>query len=785
MLAAALLGAWWWLRSSLPPEAGELAVGGISGEVRIARDTNGVPHITAGDLADALYGLGFAHAQDRLWQMEFQRRLGAGRLSEIFGARTLELDRNLRTIGFAQLAARAAERLDPEARRLLDSYVAGVNAYLSTRRGALPLEFLLTDSRPEPWTAADSLVWLYMMGWTLSTNMEEEMLRARVLARFDQARLDEMFPDYPSRALAPVGPAIQALQTLYRGLDWRGAARLAGALPAAPAASNNWVVDGRRSASGKPMLANDPHLSLTAPGIWYLARLSVPGLELVGGTLPGLPGVVIGHNGQLAWGLTNLMADVQDLYVEKLIPGDPRRYLTPDGPQPFATRTETIKVHGAADVDIAIRSTRHGPVISDVHPRAAQAAPEGHVISLAWMPAQIEDRTLSGLLALNQARNVAGAREAGRRIGVVALNLLTADSEGRIAYQAVGAVPQRQPDNPLQGTLPNPGWEAVYDWIGAIAYEDLPQALDPPGGMLATANHKVVDDDYPHRLSNSWLPGYRIRRIEEVLRATPRHNAGSFAALQMDARSLHATDLLPRLTRIEPTGAAAHRAIELLRRWDGTMAAERPEPLIFAAWYREILRVVLSDELGDLYEPFVEPPVFGMRFLFMQRVLESEAGWCDDRRTTETETCNQALERALDAALERLAARHGDDMSAWRWGEAHRAVWRHQALADMPLLGAWLSPGGPAPGEAETVNASPFATLPGQPFDSSYGPGLRMIVDLANPPAALFIAPPGQSGNPLSRHYRDMHAPWQAGDHIDIPPLPAGGPALLLRPAGS
>ena len=744
---------WLWLRSSLPQVDGTIRVQGLGAPVTIVRDRFAIPHIEAESARDALFGLGFVHAQDRLWQMEFQRRVGAGRLAEIVGAGALPTDRFLRTLGLYRRAAASLAYLEPESVAWLEAYSAGVNAHLATRRGALPPEFLLLRHHDiEPWTPADSLVWLRMMALDLGMNWRDELLRARLARRLSDAQIADIWPDTPE------GTPI-TLAALARELPFD---RLAAALPPGPLpgqGSNAWVVDGRHSASGAPLLANDPHLGLQAPGIWYLAHLRAPDLELMGATLPGVPAVVLGHNGSIAWGFTNTGSDTQDLFIEQLDPADPGRYLTPDGAVPFAVHEEVIAVKDGPPVTLRVRETRHGPVLSDLIPDAGSLFAAGRVVALAWPALAEDDLSLQALFKLGRAGDWDAFVAALRDVGAPQQNILYADVAGRIGFIAPGRVPVRRRGD---GRWPVPGWSGEYDWQGWIPFEELPQEIDPPDGRFANANNRIVPDDYPHLLTADWEPAYRARRIAELLDAPP-YELDDFAALQKDQRSLLAVDLLPLMLEAEPASPEAAEAMARLAAWDRVMAADAAEPLIFAAWYRELSRLIYADELGELF-----PAFWHLRPQFMDRVLRVRTVWCDDVATPEVEDCPTMAARALDLALADLRARFGS-AEGWRWGDAHPARMAHAIFEDLPVLGRLFDLAPATGGDGVTVNVGHYVLRdPERPFASVHAASYRGLYDLADLDRSRFIASTGQSGNPLSAHYRDLTTPWAAGAYLPM-----------------
>ena len=763
LAGTALAAGYWALRSSLPDLEGRRAVVGLDSSVDIVRGAFGVPHIFAASTGDAYFGLGFAHAQDRLWQMEIQRRVGAGRLSEVLGTATLDLDKFFRTLGLTRAAAQSLAAIDDATRNALDAYAAGVNAFLATREGLLPPEFLILRApAPEPWSAVDSVIVLKLMTWRLSMNWRDELLRARLAGRLAPERIDELW-----RSDAPVTTPV--LSTTMLDALW--ARTPPGSGPGT--GSNNWAVNGARSASGKPLLANDPHLALSAPGPLYLAHLSAPGFNVVGGTLPGLPNIVLGHNGRIAWSLTTTGADTQDLFVERPDPADPTRYLTPDGSLPFETRREVIAVRGEADVSITVRASRHGPIVSDVID-AEQSEP----LALRWTALDADDTSPQGLIKLDAARNWDDFLDAAQDIHAPQQNVVYADVDGNIGFYAPARVPIRKAGD---GAAPVAGWTGEYDWIGYIPFEALPHSFNPPRGVIVTANDKIVPDDYPYLIARDWAPPYRARRIEDLIAGLPRHTPESFRVIQTDVVSLMARDMLPHLASAAP-GTAAGRAIQgQLTGWDGTMAADRPEPLIFWAWYRALTRLVYADELGDLFSG-----AWGPRPLFMRWVLGGDgARWCDDVGTDAIESCAARAATALDSAAADLAERYGDDPAAWRWGDAHAADHGHPVFRKRALLGALFGYRQGNGGDHYTINAAGF-TLgnESEPFTQIHGPALRAIYDLADLDQSLFVTSTGQSGHPLSRHYRDTAARWLAHQPFAIPTSPDAidGPRIELTP---
>lgn len=754
------------LRTSLPTIDGEIVLAGLDAEIEILREANGVPHIYAETEADAYFGLGFVHAQDRLFQIEMRRRLGAGRMSEILGRRSVDIDHFFRTLGIYRAAKRGFAALDGRTQAAYEAYAKGVNAYLENRGGLLPPEFLILRAPPpEPWTPADSLVVLKLMAWDLAGNWRDELLRARLASRLSPEQIIALWPPYPGDG--PVAlPQLRFLDFENVGaLDGLGLDELWRRTPDGPTAdvgSNNWVVSGDRSESGKPLLANDPHLGLGAPGPFYLAHLVAPGLDVVGATLPGAPGVVLGHNQRIAWGFTNTRPDTQDLYIETLDPNDPTRYLAPDGSRAFETRSETIAVKGEAGVEVVLRVSRHGPVLSDLQALDSRTDAPSEVMALAWTALRDDDKTPQAGLALSRARDWPDFVAALEDFHGPQQNMVYADRDGNIGFIAPALVPIRRRGD---GWLPAPGSSGDYDWDGFVPFKDLPRAFNPPAGYIVTANNKIVSDDYPYFITRDWTPPYRADRITDLLEGR-KHDVESFRAIQADQLSLMARQMLPYLLAAEPDSDAALAVQSQLRDWDGVMDRERFEPLVFAAWYRELTTLVYGDELGPLFSA-----AWGQRPLFMGAVLEGRAGdWCDDIATDEEETCTGRSTLALERAVAGLSLIYGDSTSRWRWGDAHNAEHAHRIFQDWAPFSWWFDIAIENGGGRYTVNAAGFRfNQRKRPFAQNHGPAMRAIYDLAALDQSLFITSTGQSGNPLSPHYRDFVERWRDHRPFTIP----------------
>ena len=794
-----------YLRRSLPVVDGTVTVSGIHGPIDIIRDADAIPHVFASTKADALFGLGYVHAQDRLWQMEFQRRIGFGRLSEVFGAATIPQDRFLRTVGFGRAARAAWNQMPPWAKDQITAYTDGVNAFIGTHHGsALPPEFSLLRFEPEPWSGPDVAVWVKMMAWDLSANYSFELLRDDLVRAVGVERMAQLMPPYPTNGLSivtggrtgssePGGPGESGASRGSGGLSRQSrapaavpregleshsfasalsqgdpvvAAFLLGNTRAEALGSNNWVVDGTMTASGKPMLANDPHLSAKTPSTWYLAHMAGGDFEVIGATLPGTPAVAIGRNRFIAWGETNVAADVEDLFRERL--DATGKFAEFRGAQePIREIPETILVKGAPSVQLTVRVTRHGPIVSDAinaineaspkTPKAARLDP----LAFRWTALDDDDTTLQSFLKVNEARNWEDFSGALREFVAPSQNFVYADVDGHIGYYAPGRIPVRAGGD---GSRPTDGWTGATEWTGSVPFAELPHLYDPPGHFIVTANHRPAPADYPYLLGLEWVEPYRAQRILDLLAGRSNLKPQDFAALQADTLSLHAKALLPVLLAHVKTDSQSRReALNILSSWDANARGDGNAPAIFAAWFHELASAIAGDELGPrALDGYASRFTFITRFV-IDTLTGHDARWCDDVRTPTTETCDEAVTRALDAGLARLTTTSGNNPASWRWETIHPAMFPHQGLDSVRILRPLLSRSVPNGGDWSTVNVGPVAA--DELFEQHSVPGYRQIVDLSPANDSRFLDAVGESGHFLSPHYDDFLADWRAVRH--------------------
>ena len=803
LAALAALGVYYLASRSLPDYQSNHSVRGITAPVEIVRDHANVPHIFGETDEDVFFGLGFAHAQDRLWQMTMMRRTVQGRLSELFGARMAKTDELMRRLDLYGLAVTSLEAQDAETRAALEAYARGVNAWIAAvnedamGRGAP--EFFLFSPEIAHWQPADSLAIAKLMALQLAQQLPAEVRRARVSLALPEARVPDILPDAPGQGIA----ALPDYAQLVPGVTRSFAALPVEDDPLSPVprpgfggASNAWAAAPSRSASGGTLLANDPHLGFTAPSIWYLARLELKTGGVIGGTIPGMPIVLVGRSARLGWGMTSAYLDDQDLFIEKLNPDDPTQYLTPGGYRPFETRRSIIRIKDAEPLTITLRWSENGPVLPGSHFGLASVTPKGHVAALSWTALSGEDSTVSAQMALMRAQSVEEGLAAGEGFVAPAQNLMLVDKD-TIAMQLAGAMPRRDARHQSQGRLPAPGWLEQNRWQGMFPYSANPRFVAPKGGILGNTNNKIVDRPFPLHVSYFWGDTQRINRWQRLMQNREVHTRDSFIEAQLDTVSFTARALLPLIARDlwftgepAPEGTPEHRrqqALELLANWNGEMNEHMPEPLIYAAWLRHLQDRLIRDDLGPLARDFthVEP-------LFLERVfrdVDGASAWCDVVQSTARESCTDIARASLDEALIWIGENFGGNLETLRWGEAHQAWHDHPVLGEVPLLKWLVNIRQPTSGGDNTLLRGMTSGVDPTPFANVHGAGYRGVYDFADPDSSVFIISTGQSGHPLSRHYDDLGELWRRGEYIpmSLDPELARAAAVgvtRLKPAG-
>ncbi|THH38731.1 penicillin acylase family protein [Aliishimia ponticola] len=783
LVLLALLGVYYFASRSLPDYDRTIETAGLGAPVEIVRDNANVPHIFGASDEDVFFGLGFAHAQDRLWQMTMLRRTAQGRLSELFGEATLGVDTFLRRLDLYGYARQSQSVQDAYTTAALKAYSAGVNARLeqinaeALGRGAP--EMFVFNAPIAPWVPTDSLAISKLLAVQLSGHLEEEVLRARVsLALDDPSRVADVMPDHPGPGIAVLPEYAQLFPTVER----HAKARMEQRHPLDPVpergfagASNAWAAAPNRSAAGGTLLANDPHLGFSAPAIWFLARLELESGGVIGGTIPGMPAVLTGRSARLGWGLTTAYVDDQDVYIEKLNPDDTGQYLTPDGYKPFESRASIINIKDAAPITVQLRWTENGPVLPPSRYGLGLITPPGHVASVAWTVLTGEDTSVSAALGVMRAQSVEEAIRAAEVYVAPAQNLTLVDTE-TIALKTIGYVPRRDARHASQGRIPSQGWRAENRWDGRMPYLSNPEFVAPVSGLLGNTNNKTVERPFPNHISFMWGDAQRVRRWQNLMQSREVHTRDSFIEAQLDTVSYTARSLLPLIgADLWFTGDAApdgtperkrQRALSLLASWNGEMNEHLPEPLLYAAWLRALQTRLIQDDLGPLEKEFthVDP-------LFIERVFRDIDGasiWCDVKQSAPVETCTDIARAALDDALIWIEERWGDNFEALRWGDAHQATHDHQVLGEIPLIGGIFNIRQSTSGGDNTLLRGRTSGVEPDPFFNVHGAGYRGVYDFADPDSSVFIISTGQSGHFLSRYYDDLAQLWRRGEYIPM-----------------
>jgi penicillin amidase len=756
-------------------------VKGLEDTVTIERDARGVARIEARGTPDLCFAQGFVHAQDRLFQLEFYRRVGAGRVSEFAGADGIQIDRLMRTLGLRRFADKEVDLLPQRDIEVLSAYAAGVNAAMEAAP-ALPLEHQLLRIQPEPWVTQDSLVVRKIIALGFSTNMETELFRAELVAKVGAEKAARLEPQYPHGSPLVMDPGVAWSGDALDLIEQIAEVREAIGWSLEPAGSNNWAVSGERSVTGMPLLAGDPHITTSIPDTWYTLEASTPDLELRGGSMPGFPGLVIGHTRHVAWSFTNVMADTQDLFVEHIREGE-------DGPEyefqgewrPVTVHHEEIQIKGGEPERLEVRETHHGPVVTGV-----LGAQTGEPLTLAWTAIKEPVVNSTGIDA-GAFRNGEELVEAFRTYSTPCMNMVWADSSGNIGYKLVGKIPIRRGGCP---DLPKPGWTGEYEGYGWVPYDELPEIVNPSGGVLVTANNRIAPDDYPHHITSEYLDGHRAARIEQLLGERDKHSLDDFARIQLDLYSIPGEQTAHRLARLRPSGQREVRAIERLKSWDHKLDPGTIAGTIYAVFTAHFARAVSEAVIGD--PDFAErwrsrsqlgfTPMVSSPWRFQARLIEL---WDEgDEELIGGRSWDELALEALSQALDELEARWGTDPAGWTWGRVHGVRFAHPLgegdTKASKMLDRLLSRRLPAGGGQETVCQVGFVPHAGD-YTGTWAPSYRLLADLGTPERSRWQHMTGQSGQPSSPHYDDLLQDWHAGRSYEF-----GQPAaetLHLDPA--
>ncbi|MDG1378136.1 MAG: penicillin acylase family protein [Yoonia sp.] len=781
-LVAVIGVSYYFAMRSLPEYNAQAAALGLKAPVEIVRDNANVPHIFGANDEDVYFALGYAHAQDRLWQMTMLRRTAQGRLSELFGERTLGIDKVLRRFDLYTLAVGSVEVQTDETKAALTAYSAGVNAWMAEinagARGRGAPEMWLFNQAIAPWQPADSIAILKLMALQLSSHLELEVLRARSSLMLAPERLADIMPDDQSTGIAALPDYAALVPDLPR---YTPNMRLAyGPLnPSQPpdlaGASNAWAASAERSATGATLLANDPHLGLTAPTIWYLARLELQTGGVIGGTIPGIPAVMTGRSADLGWGLTSSYLDDQDVYLEELNPENPNEYRTATGWAKFRTRESIINIKDASAVTLKLLWSQNGPIMPATQYDLGAITPAGHVAAISWTALSDKDTSMSAALALTKAQTVQEAIAAAETYIAPSQNLTLAD-RNQIAMKTIGAMPARNPQSQSKGRLPSYGYIEANRWEGRLPYASNPEFVNPKSGILGNTNNKTVDRPFPNHVSYEWGDTQRINRWKHLMESRAVHTRESFIEAQLDTVSYTARSLLPLIgADLWFTGEAApagtqerkrQQALTLLAAWNGEMNEHLPEPLLYAAWLHHLQDRLIKDELGPLSSefPHVNP-------VFIERVFRNVDGaaiWCDVLQSAPVETCTDIARLALDDALVWIAENVGNGIAALRWGDQHQATQDHPVLGEVPVLNWFVNIRQSTSGGDNTLQRGRTSGVDPNPFQNVHAAGYRGVYDFADPDSSVFVTATGQSGHPLSRYYDNMGELWRRGEYIPM-----------------
>jgi len=803
LVVAALFLGYYFASRSLPDYDTTFEVIGLNAPVEIVRDNANVPHIFGQTDEDVFYALGLAHAQDRLWQMTMLRRTAQGRLSELFGERTVPIDTLIRRFDLHSLSQRSVRAMDAETQAALQAYSAGVNAWIGEvnagARGRGAPEMWMFNHAIAPWQPADSVAIVKVMALQLSSHLEEEVLRARTsLILNNDDRLRDIIPDFPGSGITAL-PSFTALMPDVPRYTPNNRMAFDPISPVVPrtlaGASNAWSAAVSRSATGSTLLANDPHLGLTAPSIWYLARLELQGGGVIGGTIPGVPVIMLGRSESIGWGITSSYLDDQDVYIEEVNPANASQYRTPDGWAQFETRESIILVADSDPVTLQLQWTTNGPVLPPNQYDLGTIRPPGHVTTVAWTALSDQDTTLQAAMNLMRATNVEAAIEAAEEY-VAPSQMLTLADRNSVALKLIGHIPNRDVNHVTQGRMPHFGYLEQNRWNGRRDYAENPEQIDPIGGIVGNTNNKVSDEAFPAHVSFNWGDSQRVNRWQLLMQAREVHTRDSFIEAQLDTVSYTARSILPLIgADLWFTGEAAPEgtpdrlrqdALALLGEWNGEMNEHLPEPLLYSAWMRALQDRLIRDELGPLAREFthVEP-------LFIERVFRDTDGasvWCDVLQSAPVETCSDIARLALDEALIWVAEHHGTALETLRWGDAHEATHDHPVLGEAPVLNWFVNIRQSTSGGDNTLMRGRTSGVGDNPFLNVHAAAYRGVYDFADPDSSVFITSTGQSGHFLSRYYDDLGDLWRRGEYIPMsldPALARGGAVgiTILEPA--
>lgn len=773
------------LKKSLPKYDGEKSVKGLHDNVEIYRDAFAIPMIKAGNDEDAAFALGYVHAQERLFQMDIARRAGEGRLSEVLGAKTIPVDQMFRTVGIYKNVKMNYDKLNPLSKKILEAYSKGVNAFLKEAKGKYPVEFDVLGYDPYPWKPEHSLIIAKLMGWELNLSWWTDLTFSQLVQKFGAEKAKELLPDFPENSPTIIPADIKRFASIKNDLmkvdqQFRNLTGFVGT----HIGSNNWIVNGKMSASGKPIIANDPHLAFTAPGRWFFAMIRSDDWNAEGFTIPGLPAIVIGKNQNIAWAMTNVMADDADFYVEKIDPVGQNYFLNGTWRQ-LRIEKDTIHVKDSTSVIYEIKRTHRGPIITNIHPFKIMYPNTGvqtAQMSMRWTGQDFSDEMFAAI-SINKSKNWDDFKNAVRYFTVPGQNFVYGDVNGNIGYICAAKLPIRTTNS---STLIYDGTTDANEWKGFVPYEEMPKLFNPPQNYIASANNKTIMN-FKYHISNIWEPSSRIERITELLNSKPIQSKEDFKKYQNDFVSPYAKKItryiISAFDSVRITDKNLRLALELFKNWDYEMNAKSQVPTIYTRFFQNLIKNIFIDEMGDdLLKEYVF--IANVPYRIIPKMLEvNRSSFFDDIRTPQVETRDDIIRKSLVDALSQLEKKHEMEIANWQWGEIHKVTFKHMFHDASPLLDKLINIGPFSIGGDGTTIFNTEYSFPelyeqsldltkqhrSEPYSNILGPSMRYIFDFADPDHLEFILPTGQSGHFMSNHYKDMSDMWLKGKYIKLP----------------
>jgi penicillin amidase len=767
LIAGVIIG-YYLVTRSFPKISGSQSVQGLAQEVKVCRDEYGVPHIIAQSEYDAFFTVGYTHAQDRLWQMDLIRRVGMGRLSEIFGEPALKLDKMFRTLGLWRHAQKLSQSIDEDTRKALQAYTDGVNQFITINAGKYPIEFDMLNVEPEPWRLEHSLLVSRLMAWELNYSRWVDLLLAELIQRFGEEKAREIFPYWSEDAPFIIPNRLKGKTVTENLRPWFDTEREYCSLfgvRALESGSNAWVISGKKSTTGKPILANDPHLFLMSPARWYELHIIAPTFDVAGMSIPGVPFVVVGRNQRIAWGVTNAMIDDEDFYIEEVDSlQHPTSYKFNNEWRPISEIIDTIIVKGSLPVVLSIYSTHRGTIVNKIEPNAQSIS---SLISMRWVGHEISNEA-GTFYRINKATNWKDFEEALKSFAVPAQNFVYADVDGNIGYRTGGKLPIRTTKGP---TFPFPGWIEEYDWKGFVPFDQMPHTFNPSEEFIATANNKIVDDSYPYHISNHWESPWRSIRISEVLREQEKFTMEDVRRLQLDLISVQAREMVPFIIHaydsVTVSDPDVKTTLKYFQNWNYEMRKEDVSTTIFQVIVTKLIYNTFHDKMGDrlygLYDTLASTPLSAISHLFKN----PESDWFDDINTDARENRDDIIRKSVSDALSTLKSELGGELKEWQWGRLHAVTFRH-IFGSHALLAGFFNIGPfPVGGSHATVNVGQYFIA--HPYESTVGASMRQIFNLSDINDTRTVLPPGQSGQVFSQHYKDQIMLWLNGAYKTRP----------------